>query len=149
MKLSRIRLVNFRQHADTTIDFERGLTGIIGPNGAGKSTILEAVAWALYGGDTARGGKDSIRFVRAAARAQVHAAALLRERDEELLRLPERGAQGPHAAAFHGGIRDGEAWDAACPFFQEGADFGAGEMRTDAAMRAGQHHDLGPRRQDL
>lgn len=71
MKLSRIRLVNFRQHADTTIDFERGLTGIIGPNGAGKSTILEAVAWALYGGDTARGGKDSIRFVRAAARAQV------------------------------------------------------------------------------
>ncbi|NBW64529.1 SMC family ATPase [bacterium] len=71
MKLTRIRLLNFRQHADTTIEFERGLTGIIGPNGAGKSTILEAVAWALYGGDTARGGKDTIRFVRAPARAQV------------------------------------------------------------------------------
>ena len=37
----------------------------------GLSTLLEAIAWALYGGDTARGGKDSIRFSRAAARAQV------------------------------------------------------------------------------
>ena len=71
MKLNRLRLLNFRQHADTEIEFDTGLTGIIGPNGAGKSTILEAVAWALYGGDTARGGKDSIRFSRAPARASV------------------------------------------------------------------------------
>ncbi|HEX7545231.1 MAG TPA: SMC family ATPase [Gemmatimonadaceae bacterium] len=71
MRLNRLRLLNFRQHADTEIEFDSGLTGIIGPNGAGKSTILEAVAWALYGGDTARGGKDSIRFSRAAPRASV------------------------------------------------------------------------------
>lgn len=71
MRLSRLKLLNFRQHADTELTFETGLTGIIGPNGVGKSTILEAVAWALYGGDTARGGKDSIRFTRAAPRAQV------------------------------------------------------------------------------
>ncbi len=71
MRLNRLRLLNFRQHADTEIEFDSGLTGIIGPNGAGKSTILEAVAWALYGGDTARGGKDSIRFSRAPARASV------------------------------------------------------------------------------
>ncbi len=71
MKLNRLRLTNFRQHADSDIVFETGLTGIIGPNGSGKSTILEAVAWALYGGDTARGGKDSIRFSRAAPRAHV------------------------------------------------------------------------------
>ena len=71
MRLNRLRLLNFRQHADTDLTFETGLTGIIGPNGVGKSTILEAVAWALYGGDTARGGKDSIRFSRAAPRAQV------------------------------------------------------------------------------
>ncbi|MBI1810259.1 MAG: SMC family ATPase [Gemmatimonadetes bacterium] len=71
MRLNRLRLLNFRQHVDTEITFETGLTGIIGPNGVGKSTILEAVAWALYGGDTARGGKDSIRFARAAPRAQV------------------------------------------------------------------------------
>ena len=71
MRISRLRLLNFRQHADTTIDFDTGLTGIIGPNGAGKSTLLEAIAWALYGGDTARGGKETIRFIRAAPRAQV------------------------------------------------------------------------------
>ena len=56
MRLNRLRLLNFRQHADTEIEFDSGLTGIIGPNGAGKSTVLEAIAWALYGGDTARGG---------------------------------------------------------------------------------------------
>ncbi len=71
MRLNRLRLLNFRQHADTEIEFDLGLTGIIGANGSGKSTILEAVAWALYGGDTARGGKDTIRFTRAPARASV------------------------------------------------------------------------------
>lgn len=71
MRLVRLRLQNFRQHADTDLTFDRGLTGIIGPNGAGKSTILEAIAWALYGSQTVRGGSDSIRFVRAPARAPV------------------------------------------------------------------------------
>ncbi|MCE9601873.1 MAG: SMC family ATPase [Gemmatimonadetes bacterium] len=71
MRLARLRLTNFRQHAETDIAFDTGLTGIIGPNGAGKSTILEAIAWALYGGNTARGGNESLRFNRAAARAPV------------------------------------------------------------------------------
>ena len=71
MRLSRLRLLNFRQHADTDIEFDTGLTGIIGPNGAGKSTILEAIAWALYGGNTARGGNESLRFHRASPRAPV------------------------------------------------------------------------------
>jgi exonuclease SbcC len=69
--LSSLRLCNFRQHADTRIVFDSGLTGIIGPNGSGKSTILEAIAWALYGTPAARGTRDSIRFNRAGARAQV------------------------------------------------------------------------------
>ncbi len=71
MRLSRLRLTNFRQHADSDIAFESGLTGIIGPNGAGKSTILEAIAWALYGGNTLRGGNETLRFHRAAPRAPV------------------------------------------------------------------------------
>ncbi|MBC7789918.1 MAG: AAA family ATPase, partial [Anaerolineae bacterium] len=49
MRLHSLRLENFRQHADTEIVFQSGLTGIIGPNGAGKSTILEGIAWAVYG----------------------------------------------------------------------------------------------------
>lgn len=71
MRLSRLRLVNFRQHAESTLLFESGLTGIIGANGSGKTTILEAIKWALYGGDATRGTIDSIRFARASARAPV------------------------------------------------------------------------------
>lgn len=71
MRLTRLKLLNFRQHADTQLEFDSGLTGIIGPNGAGKSTILEAIAWVLYGGTILRGTNDSIRFQRAPARAPV------------------------------------------------------------------------------
>ena len=71
MRLNHLRLKNFRQHADTSIDFDTGLTGIIGPNGSGKTTILEAIAWALYGMPAARGTREGIRSLRAPARAGV------------------------------------------------------------------------------
>ncbi len=71
MELHRLRLVNFRQHADTELEFGAGITGIIGPNGSGKTTILEAIAWALYGAQAARGDKDSIRRIGAKGRTGV------------------------------------------------------------------------------
>ena len=71
MKLHRLHLVNFRQHADTEIVFGDGITGIIGPNGSGKTSLLEAIAWAIYGNAAARGDKDSIRNLRAKARTAV------------------------------------------------------------------------------
>jgi exonuclease SbcC len=71
MRLNQVHLRNFRQHADTLIDFDSGLTGIIGPNGSGKTTILEAIAWALYGMPAARGTKEGIRWLRAKDRASV------------------------------------------------------------------------------
>ncbi len=73
MRLRALRLQNFRQHADTVIEFENGLTGIIGPNGAGKSTILEGIAWALYGNTVARGTRESIKYHGAAPRSPVRA----------------------------------------------------------------------------
>lgn len=71
MRLNHLHLVNFRQHVDTRIDFDAGITGIIGPNGSGKSTLLEAIAWALYGNPAARGTRESIKWLRAGPRAQV------------------------------------------------------------------------------
>ncbi|HTJ21871.1 MAG TPA: SMC family ATPase [Gemmatimonadaceae bacterium] len=71
MRLNSLHLCNFRQHVDTRIEFEPGITGIIGPNGSGKSTILEAIAWALYGMPAARGTRESIRSYRASPRAAV------------------------------------------------------------------------------
>ncbi|MEP6690146.1 MAG: SMC family ATPase [Gemmatimonadaceae bacterium] len=71
MRLNALHLCNFRQHADTRLTFDTGLTGIIGANGSGKTTILEAIAWAIYGNPAARGTRDSIRFSRAGARASV------------------------------------------------------------------------------
>ncbi|MGD8727544.1 MAG: SMC family ATPase, partial [Gemmatimonadales bacterium] len=71
MQLNRLRLVNFRQHADTDITFGNGITAIIGPNGSGKTTLLEAIAWAFYGNPAARGNRETIRWTRATARASV------------------------------------------------------------------------------
>ncbi|HVE78574.1 MAG TPA: SMC family ATPase [Gemmatimonadaceae bacterium] len=71
MRLNSLQMVNFRQHVDSRIAFDLGLTAIIGPNGAGKSTILEAIAWAIYGPSAARGTRDTIRFRRAAGKAPV------------------------------------------------------------------------------
>lgn len=71
MQIDRLRLQNFRQHADTTLTFHPGLTGIVGQNGAGKTTLLEAIAWAMYGTQAARGTRDSIRRRSAPARSRV------------------------------------------------------------------------------
>ena len=71
MRLNSLHLCNFRQHIDTRIDFDAGITGIIGPNGSGKTTLLEAIAWALYGMSAARGTRESIRAYKAAPRATV------------------------------------------------------------------------------
>ncbi len=71
MQIHRLKLVNFRQHADTEIVFGPGITGIIGPNGSGKTTLLEAIAWAFYGSPAARGTRDSIKRVQAPPRSQV------------------------------------------------------------------------------
>lgn len=42
MKISRLRIRNFRSFSDATIDFE-DYTCLVGPNGAGKSTVLAAL----------------------------------------------------------------------------------------------------------
>ncbi len=58
-QLTRIRLINWHLFENTTIDCQ-GTTYFIGINGAGKSTILDAVQFALVG------GQREVRFNQAA-----------------------------------------------------------------------------------
>ncbi len=71
MKLKSMKLENFRQHEDSYLEFSDGITIINGANGSGKSTILEAITWAIYGTEAARGNKDTIKFNRAKPRTKV------------------------------------------------------------------------------
>lgn len=71
MKLKSLKLENFRQHEDSFLEFKDGITVINGANGSGKSTILEAITWAIYGIEAARGNKDTIRFNKAKPRSKV------------------------------------------------------------------------------
>lgn len=48
MKVSSVRLQNFRRFEDTTIHFHEQLTVLVGDNGSGKSSILDALRIALW-----------------------------------------------------------------------------------------------------
>jgi DNA sulfur modification protein DndD len=52
MKISRIKLTNFRQHRNVDVDLSSSssdITVIKGTMGAGKTNFLNAVTWAIYG----------------------------------------------------------------------------------------------------
>lgn len=52
--IKKLKLVNFRQHNDTVIEFVPGINTIVGANNAGKSTIPEAIEFALFGAKALR-----------------------------------------------------------------------------------------------
>ncbi|MGH9183880.1 MAG: AAA family ATPase, partial [Acidimicrobiales bacterium] len=49
MRVTRLRLRNYRVYEDLELALPPGLVGIYGPNGGGKSCLLESVRWTLYG----------------------------------------------------------------------------------------------------
>ncbi|MEK6985089.1 MAG: SMC family ATPase [Candidatus Thermoplasmatota archaeon] len=67
MKLVRLEMENFRRARRLRWEVPDGVTAILGPNGAGKSTLLEAIAFALYGTDALRTGKELVRSEGASA----------------------------------------------------------------------------------
>jgi len=59
VRLTRVRLRNYRVYEDLDLELPPGLIGVYGANGAGKSTLMEAIRFTLYG--RARTSNDEIR----------------------------------------------------------------------------------------
>ncbi|MCU1451366.1 MAG: hypothetical protein JWP02_3536 [Acidimicrobiales bacterium] len=59
MKITRLRLRNYRVYEDLDLELPPGLIGVYGSNGAGKSTLIEAIRFSLYG--RGRTSNDEIR----------------------------------------------------------------------------------------
>jgi exonuclease SbcC len=59
MRLTRVRLRNYRVYEDLDLELPPGLIGVYGANGAGKSSLMEAIRFTLYG--RARTSNDEIR----------------------------------------------------------------------------------------
>jgi len=67
MILSRLRLINFRNHAATSLELGKGINAFFGNNGEGKTNILEAISYlgltksfyATSDGEVLQVGKDS------------------------------------------------------------------------------------------
>ena len=67
MKLLRVELTNWCQHASTVVDFHEGLTALVGPIGSGKSNLVDAICWALTGVSCNSGvNADNVNLSKAA-----------------------------------------------------------------------------------
>lgn len=60
MRLTRLTARAFRLIAEADVTFPDGLIGIAGANGTGKTSLAEAVAFALFGTDALRTGKEDV-----------------------------------------------------------------------------------------
>ncbi|MDO8554321.1 MAG: SMC family ATPase [Candidatus Micrarchaeota archaeon] len=47
--LRLLRLINWRSHADSTLEFRKGTNLLMGLMGAGKSSVLDGICYALFG----------------------------------------------------------------------------------------------------
>lgn len=65
MKISNIKLINFRSHRMSEISFDKDINFVFGSNGSGKTSILEAISWALLGRNsrTDKRGAGSNRLI--------------------------------------------------------------------------------------
>lgn len=47
--ISRLKLANWRNYHDVSLDFQAGTTFVVASNGVGKTSLVEAARWALFG----------------------------------------------------------------------------------------------------
>ncbi len=47
--ITRVKLVNWRSHEDTELEFSKGTNVLVGSMGSGKSSVMDAICFALFG----------------------------------------------------------------------------------------------------
>ena len=47
--ITKVKLVNWRSHLNTEVNFEKGTNGLMGPIGSGKTSLLDAICFAFFG----------------------------------------------------------------------------------------------------
>ena len=72
MTISRLWLIDYRNHREVDLSLEPGVTLLMGPNGWGKTNLLEAMAW-LSRGSSFRGAPTEALVRQGAERAVVRA----------------------------------------------------------------------------
>lgn len=72
MKLKKLILKNYKQHAFKEITFEGNIIGVIGPNGSGKSNLLGALHFALAGEQPGFNKSDLLRWGEAEGSVELH-----------------------------------------------------------------------------
>jgi len=92
MRLTSLRLKNFRQYDDRTITFNNGSTAIRGANEAGKSTLIEGLFYALGGADFCR-NNDFVRWGAKKSECRVEATFVARNGDEIMITRTPNAAE--------------------------------------------------------
>src|SRR5688572_14878505 len=95
MRLTRLRLVNFRNHRRTELELAPGLTALLGANAQGKSSLLEAVQVAASGRSyRTPHDADLIRFDSEFARVAVAAERVDRAVEVDVALRRDAGGSG-------------------------------------------------------
>ena len=71
MRLTSVRLLNYRMHRNLFVEFDRDLTVVGGPNEAGKSTLVEAIHRAFFVRHKTDAGLEKIKPRGTAAAPEV------------------------------------------------------------------------------
>ncbi len=57
--IQKLKLYNWKSHAQTELEFKPGVNILVGPMGAGKSSVLQAISFALFGTFSELKSKDT------------------------------------------------------------------------------------------
>ncbi len=106
MRLIKLDICNFRVLRNVHLEFPDALIGIIGQNGSGKSSIVEAIAWALYGNQVARSGKDEIKssFAGGAENCEVSLEFEINRQPYRVVRRLSGRRERPEVELYRGGV---------------------------------------------